>query len=457
MEESTSRASLVNLASFELGLSREGSGASSAAAEVLAAPEHGFDVLVRVIQCTNLPGHDWWNGRSDPYVIIRTTTPGEGGELQYKTRTVFRDLNPRYDEFFEMGNVPEASCLSVEVWDKDLLTQDDVMGRASWVFVPQQWVQQGQQKSLAGKVPLQLQLHHPRKPGKFKGQIQLEVRYRPSMFPGTPRLLGPVRFTQCFSPNAGFLMMRWNDDQTMAFCVWKLFLCHIEEVFEGVSHEWNRKHDKAARIYKNPVMLQGVRSQHAALYSTHLGRARCGVLCSAVEFFAAFNFGKRAGQRRYYTYSLMPDSLRCSETGAGFFVDFSSKHAMHANAAEEVLYAGEFCIVPDAAAEGGHRLVVDNNSGTFAPKAEHLPLMQHLFEANFPGMSVETVAAGDPRLEEYHRQCPSRLSPAAAAAAAAAAATETGAAEGTAEDSVGAEAAKLEKLALEQNGADSAP
>lgn len=77
-----------------------------------------------------------------------------------------------------MGNVPEASCLSVEVgcgtrvvesmkpapvwlgagapstgaacrsaaafllplqvWDKDLLTQDDVMGRASWVFVPQQ-------------------------------------------------------------------------------------------------------------------------------------------------------------------------------------------------------------------------------------------------------------------------------------------------------------------------------
>lgn len=298
--------------------------------------------------------------------------------------------------------------------------------------------------------------------------------------------------------------------------------------------------------------------QHAALYSTHLGRARCGVLCSAVEFFAAFNFGKRAGQRRYYTYSLMPDSLRCSETGAGFFVDFSSKHAMHANAAEEVLYAGEagrrgllargrrqagqwiphtpphtwnapplssplapstwicaalrpsageFCIVPDAAAEGGHRLVVDNNSGglllllprpalltprackqgmpctasrpsphrwplsllptphwahsspagTFAPKAEHLPLMQHLFEANFPGMSVETVAAGDPRLEEYHRQCPSRLSPAAAAAAAAAAATETGAAEGTAEDSVGAEAAKLEKLALEQNGADSAP
>jgi hypothetical protein len=76
--------------------------------------------------------------------------------------------------------------------------------------------------------------------------------------------------------------------------------------------------------------------QHAALYATHLGRARCGVLCNAADFFAAFG-----GQRRYFTYSLMPDSFRCSETGAQFFVDLSSKHAMHANASEEVLFAGK--------------------------------------------------------------------------------------------------------------------
>lgn len=31
---------------------------------------------------------------------------------------------------------------------------------------------------------------------------------------------------------------------------------------------------------------------------------------------------------------------RCSETGAAFFSDMFSKHAMHSGAAEEVLYAG---------------------------------------------------------------------------------------------------------------------
>lgn len=171
----------------------------------------------------------------------------------------------------------------------------------------------------------------------------------------------------------------------------------IKDVFDDVRHPWNRKYPKACSIYRNPVLLSAVRSQvrpsqapppqaapgwagavghgarlwciasssrrrpstqhgcltpsphllltaprhlqHRALFSTHLGRARCGVLCSPADFFAAFNNGYRAGQRRYFTYSLLPDSLRCSETGAAFFSDFMSKHAMHAGGAEEVVFA----------------------------------------------------------------------------------------------------------------------
>lgn len=95
------------------------------------------------------------------------------------------------------------------------------------------------------------------------------------------------------------------------------------------------------RIFRSNVLLSGVRTQHATLYATHLGKSRLGVLQDAADFFALFNGGMRGGQRRYFTYSLMPDSLRCSETGAGFFTDFMSKHAMHAGGAEEVLFAGE--------------------------------------------------------------------------------------------------------------------
>jgi len=64
--------------------------------------------------------------------------------------------------------------------------------------------------------------------------------------------------------------------------------------------------------------------------------------------------------------------------------------------------------VPDTAAAGGHKLVVDNNSGTYAPKAEHLPLMAQLFKANFPDLTVEVLPVGDPKLKLYQQQCPSR-------------------------------------------------
>ena len=116
--------------------------------------------------------------------------------------------------------------------------------------------------------------------------------------------------------------------------------CCCARRFGDVRHPWNRAHDKARQIYNSPLMLKGVRSQHAALYATHLGKSRAGVLRDAADFFALFNNGVRGGQRRYFTYSLLPDSLRCSETGATFAADMMSKHAMHAGGAEEVLYAG---------------------------------------------------------------------------------------------------------------------
>ncbi|PSC68243.1 cytidine deaminase 1 [Micractinium conductrix] len=405
--------SMQRLLSFEIGDER--------GSEELQAPcdaSHGFDVLIRIVHAHGLPTADWWNGLADPYCLLAV----HAGEqcIQYRTRTVLKDLNPTFDEFLEVGNLPAGACLKAEVWDKDLLTPDDVMGAAAWRFEP---------AAPNGRLPVRLPLAHPSRKQSSAGELKLEVHHRPSRAPGTPRLLGPVRFRQQFSPVSGLLMGRWNDDNTLAYSTSKLFLVHIEDVFEGVSFPWNRKHAAAARIYQSPVLLSGVRTQHATLYATHLGRCRCGVLGDHNSLFALFHCGVRGGQRRYFTYSLLADSFRCSETGAGFATDMMSKHAMHAGGAEEVLYAGEFCILPDDTAPGGHRLVLDNNSGTFAPSAAHLPTLARLFAANFPELRIETVPVGDPRLDEYHRQCPSRSKLSAAAAAAAVAEEPGGAAQ----------------------------
>jgi hypothetical protein len=72
--------------------------------------------------------------------------------------------------------------------------------------------------------------------------------------------------------------------------------------------------------------------------------------------------------------------------------------------------AGEFCIFPCPGAAGGHKLIIDNNSGTYAPDKAKLPLMQQLFSANFSDITVEVLDMKDPRLLEYQKACPSRLS-----------------------------------------------
>mmetsp|Transcript_34546 Transcript_34546/g.97890 ORF Transcript_34546/g.97890 Transcript_34546/m.97890 type:complete len:148 (+) Transcript_34546:117-560(+) len=88
--------------------------------------------------------------------------------------------------------------------------------------------------------------------------------------------------------------------------------------------------------------------------------------------------------------------FRYSETGIAKATDYFSKHAMHANAAEEVIYAGEFHLIPEGDV---YTLYLDNNSGTFAPNAELLPLLEQLFALNFPGLCVRAVSRDSEELK----------------------------------------------------------
>jgi hypothetical protein len=124
-------------------------------------------------------------------------------------------------------------------------------------------------------------------------------------------------------------------------------------------------------------------------------------LLGGKEFLRLIDFGMREGRRRKYTYVLMPDKLYMSETGLTVY-DMISKHAMHASAAEEVVYAGELLVREENVLNGTPRniLVLDNNSGTYAPKAEHLPYVGDVFAQNFVGLDVEVYDLNNPVLQE---------------------------------------------------------
>lgn len=69
--------------------------------------------------------------------------------------------------------------------------------------------------------------------------------------------------------------------------------------------------------------------------------------------------------------------------------------------------------------DGSYRLVIDNNSGTYAPDPGLLLGVATLLRYNLPGLQVETLDAlhDYDRLSSYHSMVPSRL-PASAAHAA---------------------------------------
>lgn len=67
---------------------------------------------------------------------------------------------------------------------------------------------------------------------------------------------------------------------------------------------------QAKTIFTNPVVMGMVCTQHNSLYATRMGATRCGVLSTSNDFFELFKGGQRAGQRRYFTYTLLEVRLR---------------------------------------------------------------------------------------------------------------------------------------------------
>lgn len=115
-----------------------------------------------------------------------------------------------------------------------------------------------------------------------------------------------------------------------------------------------------------------------------------------------------------YTYVIVKedDSLRFSETGTNFIIDFASKHAQHSDRAEAVWYAGEFHLRPrvgwESIGSGGDsrwELVLDNDSGTYKPESNGLFKLQRLLQFNFPGLIVITLPRNNDELQRSKAAC----------------------------------------------------
>lgn len=126
---------------------------------------------------------------------------------------------------------------------------------------------------------------------------------------------------------------------------------------------------------------------------------------------------------RIFTYVLTLDALwRFTETGKEFGIDMLSKHTMHSDVSIYIAFSGEFFVrrlehphrappeeggnnvshPPDEISGGPpsddppkdpsyYELVIDNDSGTYRPNADTLPLLKEFLRQNLPGIHVVTL------------------------------------------------------------------
>ncbi|KAG0322124.1 hypothetical protein BG000_003014 [Podila horticola] len=357
-------------------------------------PSRNWDYTITFIGAKDLARGDLLS--SDPYLEAYLGSPDDPTSLTFITGVQWFTLNPKWDATWELLNVPEDTVLNILVKDKDRLKEDTDLGN-TWLLL------NGKLEGTREHV-LDVWRSETRKRGQvFVKTVATRTTGQVAQLPH-PTTKGPARFSRHTSYAAGML----TREKKLEFYTYRIRLYHLLDIFgpdvHGYQH-WNVDYDAAKRIFADTLEGTNIRnalhSQHSYLYR-HDKTSQYGALATADDL------GKLLHSQRLtenpaqdlkmvvFTYSIIPKGLYFSETGAAFFQDFMSKHAMHAN----LLYSGEFRLFRDEHHHGDWTLLIDNNSGTYAPKKEDLYKVRELFVRNFPDLVVVALDHEDPYLKE---------------------------------------------------------
>ncbi|KIK64369.1 hypothetical protein GYMLUDRAFT_240921 [Collybiopsis luxurians FD-317 M1] len=400
------------------------------------------DLEIKFLSAEGLPKMDVV-GSADPYFVAKIDD-----RVSMVSTVKTKSVNPEWNELWRVKNVPITSELSVQVLDKDPDTiHDDRIGKFKTNI-------EAGAKELDIEGPLFR---------RNRGVFRLQIDSVPSADPAEPKYLfdGPIRYSRHFSPTVGRLT---NLDDARLYSTWKMYLVGVPVYFGDVYQHWNVNYKAAQSIFgSGPTSLAiraGIHAGHKMLYARSTSNG-FGVIQSGADVMKLFEGGNlnpkgivgseeeylsQDDRERYqsadevrastpespyvhrikpavYTYiiSAEDDSLRFSETGAAFFVDFASKHALHANCCERVRYSGEFHLRPlakdgswvgwsgfnDATPDDSvdWEVLIDNNSGTYSPDKAVLPTLRALIDHNFPGLSVQALDREDEELKKSVEEC----------------------------------------------------
>ncbi|KAA8642158.1 hypothetical protein EYZ11_001842 [Aspergillus tanneri] len=402
----------------------------------------------------NLPCADFGSFSSDPYVVAQLNVdlpqrhkqdPG----LVFRTPTVRKNRDPVWDSEWIVANIPASGfTLKCIVYDEDTADHDDKLGNAyvevgsihdDWASIKEQSFKVKKRTGskrvyLFGNIAALAS-------GRLDTGSHLVISVQflgrtPDNEGAQVHTVGPNYWFKHFSPLIGILAGTKDEVQTQdgRKAVSRYNFQAIQIQLKGpvpveLYHRYVEFKPFVAGMFnaqslRGWILNRALHHQHQRIYNfdrtTLNGQFESPCIALTQKFLEFVHYAQGG---RIFTYVLTLDGqFRFTETGKEFGIDMLSKHTMHSNVSIYIAYSGEFFVrrrmqrrrrhshishasetempvedQPSAESEistdpADYELFIDNESGTYRPNGEYLPLLKEFISRNFPGLNVTTLA-----------------------------------------------------------------
>ncbi|MCJ1313413.1 hypothetical protein MMC25_007091 [Agyrium rufum] len=415
----------------------------------------GYTLRFTFHKAKDLPMADYTSLSSDPYMVatLKTALPKrhkQDPDLTFRTPTIRRNVDPEWEQSWIVANVPASGFrLKARLYDEDPADHDDRLGNIT-INVPtigNEWqgihhkeysikkrmgskraylirgiaVLMKKDKHMSGNVTVSIEML-----GRTEGESG-----------GRMYTAGPCNWSQHFSPLIGRLTGTKdpshpaspgdgkNGKQPKSYDFQSNQIQLAGPVPEQLYHRYVEFKPFVAGMFtshslRGRILNRALHHQHSRIYnydrSTTYGSLPFPSKDLTKQFLDLVHYDQGG---RIYTYVLTLDGQwRFTETGKEFGIDLLSKHTMHSDVAIYIAWSGEFFIRrlknawkdpedqdthPPVDMSGGppeddppkdpsyYQLVIDNDSGTYRPNAELLPLLKEFMHKNLPGLKITTL------------------------------------------------------------------
>lgn len=360
-----------------------------------------FTLELRLMRAKHILPYNSIKGLTDPYAVISVKRTGQS----HTTPACKNTVEPMWYHSVTFNQITPEDSISVELWDESVFKDDERIGKSSFT-VSDVLVASPDASELTSKMQKKLEIWHnlEHESGSYsivaykmkgEGHVSLETsapprafvqfinkKYRPSMVEKIPFRKSAIAkiakgVVGIASNVAGAIHPALEIDSTIkqqlrSHSTYTVKLSGIESAFGGKMQGYNKEYSAAKRIFEGKLsftMKKALVVQHNYLYGKPVINSSVaelrkdfyltnGHFIDGIDLGNLLSFGDRNGKNRVYTYVIIDDEFRFCESGAAFAKDIESKHAMHAAAQPEVVYAGEFHWQKNVSDNGNNVLVV---------------------------------------------------------------------------------------------------